>query len=132
MSSIRTQPNPRVASAISEQRDTTREKIASVLEERFQELGREIERELAAEVGERVAAEVEAVSSALRERARRDAAEEFNQALRRLHGCENDDEWRMALVDASASFCARVALVAVANGSLRVRAHARAGRRRRD
>jgi hypothetical protein len=120
MSSTRTQPNPRVASAISEQCDTTMKRVASVLEERFEELARELEREFAAEVGERVAAEVEAASGTVRDRARREAAEEFNQALRRLHGCETGEEWQIALVDASASFCTHAALVGVTGESLRV------------
>jgi hypothetical protein len=120
MSSIRTQPNPRVASAITEQCDSTREKLVSVLEERFAELGRRMEHEVEAEVDERVATAVESASTAVRERARREAAEEFNQALRRLHACETDEAWRMALVDASAGFCPHTALVAVVNESLRV------------
>jgi hypothetical protein len=120
MSSTRTQPNPRVASAISEQRDNTLAKIAGVLEERFEELGRAFERELETEVGERVARETETAAGTVRERARREAAAEFNQALRRLHGCATEDEWQSALLDASASFCKHAVLVAVTGESLRV------------
>ncbi len=115
MSSTRTQPNPRVASAISEQCDTAGEQIARVLEERFAELGEQIEQEASAEASER---------------ARREMAEEFNQSLRRLHGCQTDEEWRIALVDACAGFCTHAALLSVANGSLaveRVRALAALG-----
>ncbi|HVX65338.1 MAG TPA: hypothetical protein VHA11_01980 [Bryobacteraceae bacterium] len=120
MSSTRTQPNPRVASAISEQRDTTLAKIAGVIEERFEELGRALERELESELGERIASEVESASGSARERARREAAAEFNQAVRRLHGCASDEEWQAAVMDASAGFCTHAVLAAANGESLRV------------
>ena len=90
MSLTQAQPNPRVAAAISGQRGALNEQIARVLEERFEELQERLGREFEAEIGERVVSALEAASGPIRSRARREAAEAFNQALRRLHGCETE------------------------------------------
>ncbi len=115
MSSSLTQPNSRVASVVSEQRDQAREQIARLLDERFDAL----EKRLNALFPER-ASSGDGSDAPVRERARREAAEEFNLALRRLHGCETEEEWRTALVDASAGFCAHAVLLGLAGGELQV------------
>jgi len=120
MSLTQAQPNPRVAAAISGQRGALNEQIARVLEERFEELQERLGREFEVEIGERVVSALEAASGPIRSRARREAAEAFNQALRRLHGCETDEEWSIALVDASAGFCSHAALLELGRESLRL------------
>ncbi|HEX8984857.1 MAG TPA: hypothetical protein VF767_05485 [Bryobacteraceae bacterium] len=120
MSLTQAQPNPRVAAAISGQRSAIREQIARVLDERFEELQARLAREFEEEIGERVDSAVEAASGSIRSGARREAAEAFNQILRRLHACETDEEWRVALVDASAGFCSHAMLFEAGHESLRL------------
>jgi hypothetical protein len=143
MSSTAAQSSSRVSSAISEQRDTAHEQLAAawqlqmyrveealstgwqeqierVFNERFTELAERIERELEAEVGDRVTAGVDAASPAIRERARRETAEEFGGALRRFLDSETDEKWGSALIDSIGTFCARAVLLSVRGRSLRV------------
>jgi hypothetical protein len=121
MLSSAAQPNPRIASAISRERDAARDQLAAVwqiqvlrieealatgwrdqiqrvLDERFAELAERIEREIAPEIGEC---------------ARRRSAEEFNRAVRRLARWENREEWAAAVLDSIGEFCRRAVLFTV-------------------
>jgi hypothetical protein len=80
-----------------------RQQMAPVIEERFAELAARVELLLAAEMGQ----------------ARRDSAEEFNRAIRRLAGAQTEEEWAAALIDSTQPFASRVALFGVGSGSLK-------------
>ncbi len=119
MSQPSAKPSTNVSPIISEARDALREEIAElsavwhrhiqrVFEDRFAELAQRIEHEMEADLGE------------LRERVRRETAEEFNRAARRLHGYESEAQWGTAVLDSIAGFCSRAVLFTVKNQALRV------------
>ena len=137
------QPNSRVSSTVSEQRDTAYDQLAAawqrqvdrieealstgwqehirrVFEERFDELSARVENEFRSEVGERVAAEVAAMAPQIRERARRDAAEDLNRAVRRLAEYESEAQWAASLLDSVAAFCSRAVLLTPSGEKLKV------------
>jgi hypothetical protein len=142
MSQPAVQPNSRVLSAVSEQRDAMREQLSAawqlqldqveealnagwreqiqrVLEERFAELASRLQQEFQGELAERMAAALEAAVAPIRERARRESAEEFNRAVRRLERPENESQWAAAVIDSASGFCARAVLFAVRGQSLK-------------
>jgi hypothetical protein len=137
------QPNSRVSSTISEQRDTAYDQLAAtwqrqldrieealstgwqehirrVFDERFDELTARVERDFQAELVERVAAEVAAASPQIRERVKREAAEDLNRAVRRLAEFESEGQWAAAVLDSIAGFCSRAVLLTVAGEKLKV------------
>jgi hypothetical protein len=100
-------PNPRVTSAISEQRDAARKELAALMDSHLAELASRIQEECQAEAAERA------------EAARRASIEEVQRAVRRFEQCENRQQWAAALLDSVAGFCSRGALWIVSARSLR-------------
>jgi hypothetical protein len=112
------QPNSRVTSAISDQRDAARKELSAlnagwqehilrVVEGRFTELASRIQEEFQAEVADRVAA------------ARRGSIDEVHRAVRRFEQCESQQQWAAALLDSVSGFCLCAALWTVSARSLR-------------
>ena len=62
--------------------------------------------------------ELQSQIAAASDQARKTALQSVGQAARWLDKAGNDQQWRMALVDAAAQFCERAALFAVENGRL--------------
>jgi len=130
------QPNSRVQTAISEQREAARKQLTSawrlqmfrveealstgweqhvqrVFDDRFAALAVRIQRLFEAELAERVrAANVSSPG------ARGGFAEEFNRACRLLLQAQTESQWAAALLDAAGGFCERAFLFAVGGGRL--------------
>jgi hypothetical protein len=127
MSSSAAQPNPRLASVVTREREAAREQLEAawqlqmyrieealatgwqqhierVLDERFAELAARIEREIAPEIAGL---------------ARRESAEEINRAVRRLASWETREQWAAALLDSIGGFCSRAALFTAEPQSVR-------------
>ena len=88
-----------------------REHLAHVADERFQEVSRRVE--------ETFAAQLEARLAELRSALRRELADRLNQSLRRLRNSGSEPEVFVNLLDLSATFCRRAALVVVDGQVLR-------------
>lgn len=126
MSSLPVPQQSRVASALSEQREATREQLAAawqlqisrveellhtgwqehlalIFEERFEELAERLAAEFAAELDE----------------ARRRASEDLNRAMRRLTRPADPQEWAAGLLDATTPFASRAAVFMVNDRNVR-------------
>jgi hypothetical protein len=88
-----------------------RQHLAHVADERFQEISRRVE--------ETFAAQIEARLTELRSALRREMADRLNQSLRRLRNSGSESEVLVNLLDLSAMFCRRAALVVVDGQQLR-------------
>jgi len=88
-----------------------RQHLAHVADERFQEISRRVE--------EAFAAQLEASLAELRSTLRRELADRLNQSLRRLRNSGSEPEVLVTLLDLSAMFCRRAALVVVDGPVLR-------------
>ena len=64
---------------------------------------------------------VEAVAESLAQ-VRRELAEKLNQAARRLHAAENEEQWSRAVVDVTQGFCDRAALFKLDGKTLHLQA----------
>lgn len=122
----------RIAAAVAELREATRKDLASTWSDRLRAAWEEeIDRVLKAraavmlprlreavqfDVGWRLAAELEAAAPGIAKRARRESAQRFNRAVRRLMAA--GAEWPAVLMDVIQEFAAKTALFAVRGNML--------------